>query len=136
MTKKNLRFGLIGHGLWGRHHAQAIVEVPGAELVAVAEQSGDGRAAAEAAFPNVDVLSDYQQLIQRDDIDPRGRLQSMLATAYSRKIQADELDRWESSLIRLSDLRQTNQNDIMTNKQLWADIAHAIFNTKEFIYLR
>jgi len=75
-------------------------------------------------------------LIQRDDIDPRGRLQSMLATAYSRKIQADELDRWESSLIRLSDLRQTKQNDIMTNKQLWADIAHAIFNTKEFIYLR
>ncbi len=75
-------------------------------------------------------------LIQRDDIDPRSRLQSMLATAYSRKIQADELDRWESSLFRLSNLRQTKQNDIMTNKQLWADIAHVIFNTKEFIYIR
>ena len=75
-------------------------------------------------------------LILREDNEPRRRIRSMLETAYSRTIHSDELDRWESSLRRLSNLRKKDENDIMTDKQLWADIAHAIFNSKEFIYLR
>ena len=31
-----MRFGLIGYGLWGRHHAAAIAKAPGAELAAIA----------------------------------------------------------------------------------------------------
>ncbi|MGN6468519.1 MAG: hypothetical protein ACTHLC_02920, partial [Rhizobiaceae bacterium] len=34
-----MRFGLIGYGLWGKHHAEAIAKAPGAELAAGASPS-------------------------------------------------------------------------------------------------
>ena len=34
-----VRFGLIGYGAWGSHHARAIAKTPGAALVAVAVRS-------------------------------------------------------------------------------------------------
>jgi len=64
-----LRFALVGHGLWGAHHARAIAKTPGAELAGVAEQSDEGRAAAQAAHPGADVVDDYRQLVGRSDID-------------------------------------------------------------------
>jgi UDP-N-acetylglucosamine 3-dehydrogenase len=42
----NLRVGLIGLGMMGRHHARAIREVEGLELVAVADAYGDPHGAA------------------------------------------------------------------------------------------
>ena len=35
----SMRFGLIGYGLWGRHHATAIRKAPGAVLAAIACRS-------------------------------------------------------------------------------------------------
>lgn len=64
-----VRFGLIGYGLWGRHHAAAIVGAPGAELTAIACSDGDSAAAAEAAYPDIPVHRDYRQLLARGDID-------------------------------------------------------------------
>ncbi len=64
-----LRFGLVGHGLWGVHHGKAIAKTPGARLVAVAERSEEGRAAAAEAHPEADVCDDYRQLLAREDID-------------------------------------------------------------------
>ena len=52
-----LKFGLIGYGLWGKHHARAIVRAPGAELAAIACQSPETAAAARTEFPDVPVLS-------------------------------------------------------------------------------
>ena len=69
MQTNDLRFGLIGHGLWGTHHARAIDSTKGAALVAVADRDQENRAAAKQAFPNVDVLDDYRELVARDDID-------------------------------------------------------------------
>jgi len=65
----NLRFALVGHGLWGAHHARAIAKTPGAELAGVAERSQEGRAAAEAAFADAEVVDDYRRLVGRGDID-------------------------------------------------------------------
>jgi len=64
-----LRFGLVGHGLWGAHHAKAIAKTQGARLVAIAERVEEGRAAAGEAHPQADVLDDYRKLLARDDID-------------------------------------------------------------------
>lgn len=64
-----VRFGLIGYGLWGRHHAAAIVGAPGAELAAIACSRAETAAAAEKAFPDVPVFRDYRQLLARADID-------------------------------------------------------------------
>lgn len=64
-----IRFGLIGYGLFGAHHARAIAGAPGAELRAVAVPSEDSRAAAAAAHPAAAIYANYQDLLARDDID-------------------------------------------------------------------
>jgi myo-inositol 2-dehydrogenase/D-chiro-inositol 1-dehydrogenase len=64
-----VRFGLIGYGAWGAHHARAIVEASGAELVAIAVRSPEAHAAAADAHPGVDLVADYRELITRADVD-------------------------------------------------------------------
>ena len=60
-----MRFGLIGYGLWGKYHAEAIVNAPGAELAAIACATEATAAAARAAFPDVPVVVGYQTLLAR-----------------------------------------------------------------------
>jgi len=69
MTAPPLRFGLIGYGLFGAHHARAIAAAPGAELRAIAVPSEKSQAAARQAHPNAAIHSDYHDLLARDDID-------------------------------------------------------------------
>jgi myo-inositol 2-dehydrogenase/D-chiro-inositol 1-dehydrogenase len=64
-----VRFGLIGYGLFGKHHARAIADCPGTTLVAVAVKSDASRADAQCAHSDADVYADYRELIARDDID-------------------------------------------------------------------
>jgi myo-inositol 2-dehydrogenase/D-chiro-inositol 1-dehydrogenase len=64
-----LRFGLIGYGLWGKHHAQAIVKAPETTLSAIACNSAETEATAKADFPNLPVFRGYQPLLKRADID-------------------------------------------------------------------
>lgn len=61
MTTANLRVGLIGLGMMGRHHARVIRETEGLELVAVADASGDPHGVAGA----LDVLASVEELISR-----------------------------------------------------------------------
>lgn len=63
------RFGLIGYGAWGSHHARAIQETGAAELVCIAGRSEASQSAARSAHPQVSVVADYRQLIGRTDID-------------------------------------------------------------------
>jgi 1,5-anhydro-D-fructose reductase (1,5-anhydro-D-mannitol-forming) len=69
MPNEDLRFGLVGHGLWGPHHGRAIAGTEGAVLAAVAERSDEGRAAAEKEHPEAEVYDDYQRILERDDIE-------------------------------------------------------------------
>ncbi|MGH8774624.1 MAG: Gfo/Idh/MocA family protein [Jiangellaceae bacterium] len=55
----NLRAGLIGLGMMGRHHARVLRSLDGVELVAVADPGGDPHAVAG----NLDVLPDVEALI-------------------------------------------------------------------------
>jgi myo-inositol 2-dehydrogenase/D-chiro-inositol 1-dehydrogenase len=64
-----MRFGLVGYGLWGRLHAEAIRKAPDARLVAVACASRETAAAAASDLPGVSVYQDYRALIARRDID-------------------------------------------------------------------
>lgn len=69
MSSSMIRFGLIGFGAWGRHHAEAIAKTRGARLTAIAARSPETCDAARAAHPQAEVLSDYRQLLARDDVD-------------------------------------------------------------------
>ena len=55
----NLRVGLIGLGMMGRHHARVLRELPGVDLVAVADAYGDPHGVAGG----LKVLSSVEELI-------------------------------------------------------------------------
>ncbi|MBU6302068.1 MAG: Gfo/Idh/MocA family oxidoreductase [Verrucomicrobia bacterium] len=69
MKDSTVRFGLIGFGAWGSHHARAITEASGAELAAISARSPESQAAARSAHPGVPVLADFQELLRREDIE-------------------------------------------------------------------
>src|SRR5581483_7853346 len=64
-----VRFGLIGYGAWGSHHARAIAKTAGAELVAIAVRSEASQQAARDAFPQATVYGDYRDLLSRERLD-------------------------------------------------------------------
>ncbi|MEM9480138.1 MAG: Gfo/Idh/MocA family oxidoreductase [Verrucomicrobiota bacterium] len=64
-----IRFGLIGYGAWGGHHAKAIDEVEGAELVAIAARSEESQKRAREDFPDAFVTGDYHEFVTREDVD-------------------------------------------------------------------
>ena len=69
LLSADVRFGLIGYGLWGRHHAAAISAAPGASLAAIACASEKTAAAASGDFPGVPVEIGYEALLARADVD-------------------------------------------------------------------
>lgn len=64
-----IKFGLIGYGLWGQHHAASIVKAEGAELAAIACGEGASAEAARAAYPDVPVYNGYAELLAEANVD-------------------------------------------------------------------
>ena len=64
-----VRFGLVGFGLFGAHHAHAISKTAGAALAAIAVTSDASQQAARTAYPHLDVCGDYRRMLDRSDID-------------------------------------------------------------------
>ena len=59
MSAHPVRFGLVGFGAWGRHHAQSIASHPEAQLVAIVVPSETSRAAAAKAHPQAKITWSY-----------------------------------------------------------------------------
>jgi hypothetical protein len=57
---------------------------------------------------------------------------SMFLAALGREATSDERQRWVEAARQLAE----SEGDWMADRQVWADVAHALFNTKEFIYYR
>jgi myo-inositol 2-dehydrogenase/D-chiro-inositol 1-dehydrogenase len=64
-----MRFGLIGYGAWGKHHAAAIAQGEETQLVAICCKSEASRRQAEADHPGVEVTLDYRELLRREDVE-------------------------------------------------------------------
>ena len=64
-----MRFGLIGYGAWGRHHAAAIIKASEASLGAIACASTATAATARADHPEVPIYLDYRDLLRDPRID-------------------------------------------------------------------
>lgn len=64
-----VRFGLIGYGGWGSHHAAAIAKTRGARLVAIASRSSETCERAAANWPETAVHDDLHEFLARDDLD-------------------------------------------------------------------
>ena len=59
-----LRFGLIGYGAWGSHHARAISSVHGATLAAVCARSDERRQQAQTDHPHARLYNDYPRMLE------------------------------------------------------------------------
>jgi myo-inositol 2-dehydrogenase/D-chiro-inositol 1-dehydrogenase len=64
-----MRFGLIGYGLWGKYHAEAIRKAPGAELSAIVCASEATAEAARQKYPSVAVHRDWRAVMADRSID-------------------------------------------------------------------
>ena len=85
----------------------------------------------------LDLASHWGQTVTNDgNATPQHRLETMLSTAFSRSINSTEIDQWTRSVYDLAGLQNIATDDIMADTELWTDVAHTIFNCKEFIYLK
>jgi hypothetical protein len=64
------------------------------------------------------------------------RLDEMFLTALGRRPQNEEQRRLRGLVDELASLRKVDPGDLLANRDLWKDVAHAMFNMKEFIYIR
>lgn len=72
------------------------------------------------------------QLVQTKHHDPESRTREMIRAAFSREPAKRELQRWTQAAYEFS-----HESDrLMTDKQAWQAVAHALFNTQEFLYYR
>ncbi len=76
------------------------------------------------------------RLVATDHDSPRVRITDMLTRAFAREPSPGEIDRWMEAVRDLSGLQGVADDQIMQHVATWADVAHAVFNSKEFIYVR
>ena len=76
------------------------------------------------------------QLIQRPDNSLESRLQHMFSKAMSRDATSEELSRWADAARDFAASESIDEASQMTSVTLWQTMAHAMFNTKEFLYIR
>ena len=64
------------------------------------------------------------------------RLRHMFHAAFSRPPTDSELDRFQDVTLQLAELHSVPAEELLKSKQVWKDVAHSLFNMKEFIFLR
>jgi len=70
MSRKNLRFGVLGVGRIGKIHAENLVNrIPGAEVAALADVSADELARVAARLNVTATYQDYRQVLELPEVD-------------------------------------------------------------------
>ena len=81
-----------------------------------------------------------RSLIEAGHGTPEPRLREMFQRALGREPESEELARWVKAVQEIADLygKEAGKEELplMQSAQVWADAAHALFNSKEFIYVR
>ena len=75
-------------------------------------------------------------LVADSSTSVKQRLAGMLFRAFGRRPSGEELSRWKRALESFKTLGDPTVPDIMRDEKAWTQIAHALFNAKEFIYYR
>ena len=75
-------------------------------------------------------------LVKEQQTTPRERLQSMLVRAFGRVPTEGESDRWLAALSTFATKPVPTPMDLLQDEPAWQQLAHALFNAKEFLYYR
>ena len=79
----------------------------------------------------------WSERVQKDNAEsPEERMQQMFAAAFARPPEPDETTRLVKLAQRSAELRGADAEALLTCQPVWQDVAHAIFNLKEFIYVQ
>jgi hypothetical protein len=77
-----------------------------------------------------------RELITRKDSSPDTRIQHMFLKAFSRPATSEETSRWAQAAREIAVEQGLSEAAILNDTGLWKALAHAVFNTKEFLYVR
>ncbi len=77
-----------------------------------------------------------EQLVKDGSTSPEQRAERMFATAFGRPSSATETERLVRLAQRSAELRMIKSDTLLASQPVWQDVAHAIFNLKEFIYVQ
>ncbi len=75
------------------------------------------------------------RLIERPDSAVAPRIDAMFEAALGRLPSDVERQRFEQAAMQLAELHQVPAADILKSQIVWKELAHAMFNLKEFIYI-
>ena len=73
-------------------------------------------------------------LVQTASIE--GRIEAMFRTALCRLPDAAEAERFRELAKELASQRKVEEDKVLENRDVWKDVAHTVFNLKEFLYTR
>ena len=75
-----------------------------------------------------------KRLTARQDDTIDARVAAMFKEALGRPITAEEAVNWHALALDFS--QRHGNGETLTSEAVWADLAHTVFNMKEFLYLR
>jgi hypothetical protein len=75
------------------------------------------------------------RLIERPDSAMAQRIDAMFETALGRLPSDAERQRFVHTALKLAELHQVPSGDVLKSQIVWKELAHAMFNLKEFIYV-
>ena len=76
-----------------------------------------------------------RQLITRRDDSLESRIDFVFEAAFGRAALLSERNRFIQAAERLAELRGLGKNEMLRSPELWKDLAHSLFNLKEFIFI-
>jgi len=75
-------------------------------------------------------------LVEETSESAETRLRTMYRAALGRLPTNRELERMEALVAQFTELHGESRENLMESVQVWRDVAHTIFNLKEFIYIQ
>ncbi len=76
------------------------------------------------------------QVMEELDTSVDKRIDKMFEVALGRRPEAVELDRLRGLVSELASLHVVKREEMLKSRPVWKDLAHSLFNLKEFIYIR
>lgn len=76
-----------------------------------------------------------QRLTARQDDRLDRRIEALFLTALGRQPAIEERRRFEAAALQFAELHQVPPEGLLQSQAVWKDLAHAVFNLKEFIYI-
>ncbi|MBY0524082.1 MAG: PSD1 and planctomycete cytochrome C domain-containing protein [Gemmataceae bacterium] len=75
------------------------------------------------------------RLVARPDATAGERLDHMFQVTFSRPPSPAERERFEKAVAQFAGLHDVPVEGVLKSQAVWKDVAHALFNVKEFIYI-